>query len=203
MNWTLSERIVTVRLRIITVQIVRDRWTSDLIAIVGLRSNEQIKSKHLLFINARSTPDPSSSIKRPTNDHDDSQKDARSRSSIAMNLNLTAENQIRFYKNEFSRRRTCSRLSIKFSLFNPSFRVPFVRECSWLISASIECLKSNFDRKRRKKSHLELQFLSSSIRNEKPCIRQLIGSFRRLLWVRLRDFILIFHHLVLILLLAS
>ena len=40
---------------------------------------------------------------------------------------------------------------------------------------------------------------SSKTRNEKPCIRRLIGSFRRLLWVRLHVFVLILHHLVLIL----
>ena len=88
---------------------------------------------------------------------------------------------------------------IKFFVFKQSFRVPFDFECSWLISTSKDHLKSKFDRGRRKKSHLELEFLSSSTRNEKPCIRRLIGSFRRLIWVRLCDFILIFHHLVLIL----
>ena len=34
-------------------------------------------------------------------------------------------------------------------------------------------------------------------------IRRLIGSFRRLLWVRLRKFFIIFRHLVLILVLES
>ena len=111
--------------------------------------------------------------------------------------------KIIFYKNRSSRRRTGPRLLIKYSLFSQPFRMPLVSCCYWCISASIECLKSSFDRERRKKSHLELQFLSSSIWNEMPCIRRLIGSFRRLIWVRLRDFILIFHHLVLILLLAS
>ena len=41
--------------------------------------------------------------------------------------------------------------------------------------------------------------LSSKSQNEKPWIRWLIGSFQRLLWVRLCVFILIFHYLVLIL----
>ena len=40
---------------------------------------------------------------------------------------------------------------------------------------------------------------SSKTRNEKPCIRRLIGSFRRLISVRLCVFVLTFHHLVLIL----
>ena len=78
LNIHLSELRTAVRSRIITVQIVCDRWTLDLIATVGLRSNEQIKPKPLLFINARSNPDPSSSIERPRFDRDYSQKDARS-----------------------------------------------------------------------------------------------------------------------------
>ena len=76
----------------------------------------------------------------------------------------------------------------KFLLFRPPFHVPFVSWCSWCISASIECLKSNFDREIRKKSHLELQFSSSETRNEKPCIPRLIGSFWRLIWVTLHFF---------------
>ena len=87
----------------------------------------------------------------------------------------------------------------KFSLCRPPIHMSFVSLYSWLISAPRELLKSNFDRKKKKNSHLELQTLSSKTRNEKPCIRWLIGSFRRLILVILRVFILIFHHLVLIL----
>ena len=79
------------------------------------------------------------------------------------------------------------------------FHVPFFSLYSSLISALTELLKSNFDRKRKKNSHLELHYSSLESRNENPYIRRLIGSFRRLIWVRLRVFILIFHHLVLIL----
>ena len=90
------------------------------------------------------------------------------------------------------------RSNLKFSMFMNSFRVPFVSACSQLNSASIECIYFNFYWKTREKSSLELQTSSSEFRNEKPWIRRLIGSFRRLIWVRLVDFILIFHHLTLI-----
>ena len=46
----------------------------------------------------------------------------------------------------------------KFELSRHQFRVPFDSLHSWLISASKECLKSDFDRERKEKSHLELQF---------------------------------------------
>ena len=104
-----------------------------------------------------------------------------------------------FFKNCSSQRKESSWIFVKFDLFRPPFHVSFDSLYSWCISASIECLKSKFYWKRKKNSHLKLQFLSSETRNEKPCIRRLIGSFRRLIWVRLRVFILIFHHLVLIL----
>ena len=123
----------------------------------------------------------------------------QSRPSRSTASNPTAENQNRFYKNCSSRRKNCPRLFIKFSVYTQSFRVPLVLFCSQLISAPFECVNFNFDRKKWKKSSLKLQTSSSEIRNEKPCIRRLIGSFRRLIWVRLFVFILIFHHLVLIL----
>ena len=107
--------------------------------------------------------------------------------------------KIVIYKKRSSRRRTCSRFFIKFSLYTQSFCVPLVSNCSQLISAPFECVNFNFDRKKWKKSSLELQTSSSEIQNEKPCIWRLIGSFRRLIWVRLFVFILRFHHLVLIL----
>ena len=99
-------------------------------------------------------------------------------------------------KESSSRRKNNPWIFRKFDLFTLSFHVPLVSWCSSCISASIECLKSNFDRERRKNSHLELQFSSSKTRNEKPCIRRLIRSFQSLIWVRLRVFILIFHHLM-------
>ena len=86
-----------------------------------------------------------------------------------------------------------------FLFFTFSLHVSFDSKCSWLISASKDYLKSKFYWKRKENSHLELQTSSSEPRNEKPCIRRLIGSFRRLIWVILRVFILIFHHLVIIL----
>ena len=88
---------------------------------------------------------------------------------------------------------------IKFNLCRPSIHVLFDSLYSWLISASKHYLKSKFDKENKEISHLELQFLSSETQNERPCIRRLIGSFQRLIWVRLRVFILVFHHLVLIL----
>ena len=123
----------------------------------------------------------------------------QSRPSRSTSSDPTAENQNRFYKNRSSWQKNCSRFFIKFSVYTQSFRVPLVSFCSQLISAPFECVNFNFDWKKWKKSSLELQTSSSEIQNEKPCIRRLIGSFRRLIWVRLFVFILIFHHLVLIL----
>ena len=117
-------------------------------------------------------------------------------------LHPTATPNSKPFKFSSSGRRTSSRSFIKFIVCSQSNRVPFVSLCSQLISASIGCLISNFDRKNWKKSSLELHFCLQKIQNEKPCIRRLIGSFRRLIWVRLFVFILIFHHLVLILRLA-
>ena len=87
----------------------------------------------------------------------------------------------------------------KFELSRHAIHMPFDSLYSWPISASKDYLESKFDRERRKKSHLELQFLSSKIQNKKSSIWRLIGLFRRLICVRLRVFILIFHYLMLIL----
>ena len=73
-------------------------------------------------------------------------------------LHPTAQNNFVLFKNGSSRRRTRSRSIFNYSLYTPSNRAPFVRECSWLIKALIECLKSNIYWRRRKKLHLELHF---------------------------------------------
>ena len=123
----------------------------------GINIQRTIKSKPLLLYAMWTNPDSPSSIVRPGLDHHDSWRDVSSWSFIAMSpSDQTAMLHFRFYKNRSSRLRTGSRSISKFSLCRTPNRMPFVRECSWLFSASIECLRSNFDWKRKKKSHLEL-----------------------------------------------
>ena len=181
-------------------EIILDRWKLRHIMTALWRLNGRNQMKQFLLHAMRINRDPPSVIGR-------SPSLATIRSNGASSWPLMAMNPWdqrpclfhTYLKTVIHDGTNCPWSIIKFSLFRASFREPFDSEYSWCISASNECLKSKFDRRRRKKSHLELQFLSSSIWNEKPCIRWLIGSFRRLIWVRLRDFILIFHHLVLIL----
>ena len=92
-KWTDRNRRSNVR----TVQIIHERWTSDLTAIVGLRSNEQIKSKPLLFIKLRSNPDRSSPIERLRKDRDDSLIDVQSRSFIAIIIRSDGCASFRFF----------------------------------------------------------------------------------------------------------
>ena len=182
---------------IITVQIYRDRWILQSITIVGLRSNGgsndasfQIKTKGMISaLHQRSNAPNTIATIRPM--------DASSEASIVRSIFIQPlRSSLTFLNAVLRDGRTCPWIFRKFDLFTLSLHVPFVSWCSWCISASIECLKSKFDRERRKNSHLELQTTSSETRNEKPSIRRLIGSFRRLIWVKLRVFILIFHHLV-------
>ena len=154
-----------------------------------------------LFLHAIwKNPDPSSPIERPGLNRDDA---------IKQHLIATVDRNASLHRTVtplftslnvvLCDGRTCPWNFKKFKLFRHPLHVPFDSLCSYCIFASKDYLKSKFDRERRKKSHLELQNSSSKMRNEKPCIWQLIGSFQRLIWVRLRVFILIFHHLVLIL----
>ena len=59
------------------------------------------------------------------------------------------------------------------------------------ISESKECLKVRFGRDNREKLLLECRRSSSKSRNEKPLIRQSIGSFQLLSRVRILVFLLI------------
>ena len=134
LNSGISERIITVDQDYHTVQICSTRWNSNL-----------------------STPhdcDRTVITKRRRFDQRTHDRDHWSRWSSIQRLIFN----FAFYKNGSSQRRTRSRSFAKFSMFREPNRVTFVSLCSQLISASIEHLNSNFDRERRKKSHLELHF---------------------------------------------
>ena len=115
----------------------------------------------------------------------------------------TTENHFGFYKIRSSRREKLPAINLKILLV---YKLNSCGVC-FPVFVSHLCFQWTLEFKLwlREKEEITSWTPSSSlkIRNEKPCIRRLIGLFRRLLWVRLRDFILIFHHLVLILVLES
>ena len=153
MNTHLSDVIAAVRSWVITAEIIPDRWIFDLTTIVRSKSYEREEAAPFLIHEMRTHLGPSITIQRSSDGDVDSPKDVKSRSTPS---DRTAEDHLRSFKCVLRDGRNRLRLNLKFSLFAKPIRVSFVRECSWLISASIKCLKSNFDRKRRKKSHLEL-----------------------------------------------
>ena len=71
-------------------------------------------------------------------------------------------------------------------------KIKLLSSSSRSISTSKECLKVRFRGENREKFLLECRRLSSKSRNEKPLIRQSIGSFWALSQVRIHVFLLIF-----------
>ena len=165
-----------------------------------IKIQRMIEFTHLLLHAMKSHINPPSAIGWSSIEGNDSPSDAWSWPLMAMRLFIQRSRpKINSLNTVLRDGKNCPWNFEKLDLFRHPFHVPFDSLCSWPISASKDYLKSKFDWERKKKSHLGLQFLSSKTQNEKPCIRRLIGSLQRLIWVRLRVFILIFHHLVLIL----
>ena len=123
--------------------------------IVGLKSNEQIKSKHL-FINISQ---PSISDRMINIEDDDS---IERHLIVIVHRDGLFIQQPKFLfvslKHVLHGGRKSSRFFIKFSVCTSPFCVPFVSLCLQLISASIEYLISKSDRKNWKKSSFELHF---------------------------------------------
>ena len=144
---------------VITAKITYDRWTLQHIAIVGLRSNGwsseatfQIKTRVLTWAFDRWSD--GCDLIAPFRSND-----ASSRSLIAMHLFIERLGPISPLNNViFATERIALELSRNSNCPDTNSSVNLISSCSWLVSASKECLKSRFDRDIEGKSHLELQF---------------------------------------------
>ena len=135
------------------------KWTSYQFWTTRSRSYEREEAALFLLQAMKSNLNHRSTIGRSSREDVDSSIGTRSEPSIVINCLIQRPRPfLKSFKNSSSRQWTCPQSFVKFSLFRESFCVPLVRDCSWLIFASIECLKSNFDRRRRMKSHLGLHF---------------------------------------------
>ena len=167
--------------------------------ITRWRSDESDEATHLLLHPMKLYLDPPSAIGRSPFQSNDSPK-TRDRDCRSRGIS-SSDSYASFYlfKYRFSRRKEAPLNLREIRTVQTPIRVPF-EFIAFLMHFRIRgALEIGFWLKEKGEIISWTSILSSKTRNEKPCIWRLIGSFRRLLWVRLCVFILIFHHLVLIL----
>ena len=151
-------------LRVITAKIARDRWTHQHIAIVGSTSNRWSKLSIFFFMRWN----PISTLYSRSDDHHAEatirSTDAWSLPSIAMHPFIQRPRLILTSLTTVLRdEKNCTWNFKQFEMSRHMIHISFDSLYSWPISASKDYLKSKFDRERRKKSHLKLQFLSSKL----------------------------------------